>query len=59
MIHFVHFAASPTVIEEPCGLKIVPPEAKGIIFFMSQLDGLAGRTTSLYLKPWPVCIFKD
>ena len=24
-----------------------------------QLDGPAGRTSSFYLKPWPVCIFED
>merc|ERR1719347_85675 len=24
-----------------------------------QLDGPAGQTSSFYLKPWPVCIFKD
>ena len=24
-----------------------------------QLDGPAGRTSSLYLKPWPVRTFKD
>ena len=24
-----------------------------------QLDGPAGWTSSLYLKPWPVCIFED
>ena len=26
---------------------------------MDQLDGPAGRTSSFYLKPWPVCIFED
>ena len=23
------------------------------------MDGPGGRTSSFYLKPWPVCIFKD
>ena len=26
---------------------------------MDHLDGPSGRTSSLYLKHWPVCIFKD
>ena len=29
------------------------------ISWMDQLDGPAGRTSSLYLKPWPFRIFKD
>ena len=26
---------------------------------MDQLDGSAGRISSLYLRPWPVRIFED
>ena len=29
------------------------------ISWMDQLDKSAGRTSSLYLKPWPVRIFED
>ena len=27
--------------------------------WMDQLERPAGQTSSFYLKPWPVCIFKD
>ena len=29
------------------------------ISWTDQLDGPAGWTSSLFLKPWPVCIFED
>ena len=31
----------------------------GQISWTDQLDGSAGQTSSLYLKPWPVRIFED
>ena len=29
------------------------------VCYSDQLDGLAGQTSSFYLKPWPVRIFED
>ena len=52
-MHYVNESASQTSwtdqLEGPVGRTS----------WTDQLEGPAGWTSSLYLKPWPVCIIKD
>ena len=52
--YFVHFATHAL-----CNSSTLLDRTAGRTSWTDQLDGTAGRTSSFYLKPWPVRIFED